>query len=109
VWHWHFRQLLRRHLEPGRQRYEFERVVDGHPGYQAGGCGALADLDNEQRRLKLSPDDPQGFVDKLLMTYPVGRLQRQEIKQRRGLQRGSFDYNEIPTSSCHTFCWKARH
>jgi hypothetical protein len=45
----------------------------------------------------------------MLMTYPVGSLQRREIEQRRGLQAGSFDYNEIPTSSCHTFCWKARH
>jgi hypothetical protein len=48
------------------------------------------------------------FVDNLLMTYPVGTLQRQEIKQWRGLQPGSFDYNEIPTSSCQSFCWKAR-
>jgi hypothetical protein len=79
---------------------QYNRAVERRP---------LADLVNEQERLKLSPDDPQGFVDKLCMTCPVGRLQRQEIKQRRGLQRGSFDYNEIPTSSCHTFCWKARH
>ena len=25
------------------------------------------------------------------------------------LQLASFDYNEIPTSSCQSFCWKARH
>jgi hypothetical protein len=45
----------------------------------------------------------------MLMKFLVGDLQRREIEQRRGLQRGAFDYNEIPTSSCHTFCWKARH
>ena len=39
----------------------------------------------------------------------VGTLQRREIKPWRGLRRGCFDYNEVPTSSCHTFCWKARH
>jgi hypothetical protein len=66
-------------------------------------------LGNEERLGKLSPSHPQGFVDNLLMTYPVGSLQRQEIEQRRGLQPGSFDYNEIPTSSCQSFCWKARH
>ena len=69
----------------------------------------LADLDNEAGVANLSPRHPQDFVDNLLMTYPVGSLQRREIEQRRGLQPGSFDYNEIPTSSCHTFCWKARH
>ena len=64
---------------------------------------------NEPGVARLSPRHPQGFVDNLLMTYPVGSLQRQEIEQRRGLQPGSFDYNEIPTSSCQSFCWKARH
>jgi hypothetical protein len=39
----------------------------------------------------------------------VGTLQRREIEARRGLAQGGFDYNEDPTSSCHTFCWKARH
>jgi hypothetical protein len=63
---------------------------------------------NEPGVARLSPRHPQGFVDNLLMTYPVGSLQRQEIEQRRGLQPGSFDYNEIPTSSCQSFCWKAR-
>ena len=69
----------------------------------------FADLGNELDPEYLSPSHPQAFVDNMLMTYPVGSLQRREIEQRRGLQPGSFDYNEIPTSSCHTFCWKARH
>ena len=69
----------------------------------------LAELGNEQYLEELSPGRPQAFVDNLWITYPVGSLQRREIEQRRGLQPGSFDYNEIPTSSCHTFCWKARH
>jgi hypothetical protein len=43
------------------------------------------------------------------MDFDVGGSQREEIKQRRGLQQGAFGYNEGPTSSCHTFCWKARH
>jgi len=47
-------------------------------------------------------------VDNLLMDFRVGRLQRPQIEQRRGLQGGGFDYNEIPASSCQTFCWKAR-
>jgi len=42
------------------------------------------------------------------MKIPVGGPQRREIKDWRGLQRDAFDYNEVPTSSCHTFCWKAR-
>jgi hypothetical protein len=42
------------------------------------------------------------------MIFRVGTLQRHEIEQRRGLQPASFDYNEIPTSSCQSFCWKAR-
>jgi hypothetical protein len=42
------------------------------------------------------------------MDFPVGGPQRPQIKHRRGLQPASFDYNEIPTSSCQTFCWKAR-
>jgi hypothetical protein len=62
----------------------------------------------ETGALNLSPNAPQGFVDKLCTDFPVGDLQRQEIKQRRGFQQGAFGYNEIPTSSCHTFCWKAR-
>jgi len=57
----------------------------------------------------LSPAHPQRFVDKLLMDFHVGTLQRLEIKHWRGFQRGAFGYNESPTSSCHTFCWKARH
>jgi hypothetical protein len=68
-----------------------------------------ASLSNELDRLKQSPRHPQGFVDILLINCPVGSLQREEIQQRRGFQPGCFDYNEIPTSSCHTFCWKARH
>jgi hypothetical protein len=43
------------------------------------------------------------------MKFPVGGLQRAEIQQRCGFPRGAFRYNEGPTSSCHTFCWKARH
>jgi hypothetical protein len=69
----------------------------------------FADLGNEPDPKYLSPSHPQAFVDNMFITYPVGSLQRREIEQRRGLQPGSFDYNEIPTSSCHTFCWKARH
>jgi hypothetical protein len=38
-------------------------------------------------------------VDKLLMDFAVGTLQRREIEQRRGLRPPSFDYTEIPTSS----------
>jgi hypothetical protein len=47
-------------------------------------------------------------VDKVLIDFAVGDSQRREIKQWRGFQRGAFGYNESPTSSCHTFCWKAR-
>jgi hypothetical protein len=42
------------------------------------------------------------------MDLPVGTQQREEIEQWRGLPPGAFGYNESPTSSCHTFCWKAR-
>jgi hypothetical protein len=58
--------------------------------------------------LNLSPACLQGFVDKVLISIHVGGVQRREIKQRRGFQPGCFDYNESPTSSCQTFCWKAR-
>jgi hypothetical protein len=44
-------------------------------------------------------------VDKIA----VGGLQRREIKAPQGFAEGAFAYNEVPTSSCHTFCWKARH
>jgi len=47
-------------------------------------------------------------VNNMWMNFSVGRLQRREIKHWRGFQPGRFDYNESPTSSCHTFCWKAR-
>jgi len=47
-------------------------------------------------------------VDILLMIFDVGAVQRAKIKQRRGFPQGAFGYNESPTSSCHTFCWKAR-
>jgi hypothetical protein len=57
---------------------------------------------------KLPPDAPQRFVNNLGITFLVGDVQRQEIQQWRGLQPGSSGYNEVPTSSCHTFCWKAR-
>jgi hypothetical protein len=56
----------------------------------------------------LSPTHPQVFVDKLCIDFAVGESQRQEIERWRGLQPGRFDYNEIPTSSCQSFCWKAR-
>jgi hypothetical protein len=78
--------------------------------YNRGLRGPLfADLSNEAEPWDLSPSHPQGFVDNMLIIYPVGSLQRREIEQWRGLQPGSFDYNEIPTSSCQSFCWKARH
>jgi hypothetical protein len=48
-------------------------------------------------------------VDKLWIKFPVGESQRREIEEWCGLAAGAFGYNEIPTSSCHTFCWKARH
>jgi hypothetical protein len=70
--------------------------------------GDLILPNNDEPYKKLSPRHPQHFVDNLLMSYPVGRLQRREIQHWRGLQPASFDYNEIPTSSCQTFCWKAR-
>jgi hypothetical protein len=47
-------------------------------------------------------------VDKLLISFDVGVVQRLEIKQWRGFRADAFGYNEGPTSSCHTFCWKAR-
>jgi hypothetical protein len=84
--------------------------IDVAERYNRGLRGMLfADLSNELEPGNLSPSHPQGFVDNMLMTYAVGSLQRQEIEQWRGLQPGSFDYNEIPTSSCQSFCWKARH
>jgi hypothetical protein len=42
------------------------------------------------------------------MDFDVGTPQRARTQEIRGLQRGPFGYNEGPTSSCHTFCWKAR-
>ena len=76
---------------------------------QGSWIGFIANPGNELRRLKLSPSYPQVFVDKLWKDFAVGDPQRQEIKQWRGFRRGAFGYNEGPTSSCHTFCWKARH
>jgi hypothetical protein len=58
---------------------------------------------------KLPPAHPQAYVDKLLMKFRVGASQRREIEHWRGFPQSPFGYNEIPTSSCHTFCWKARH
>jgi hypothetical protein len=43
--------------------------------------------------------DSQAIVDKLLMDFHVGSLQRGNIKGWRGFQRGGFRYNESPTSS----------
>ena len=40
---------------------------------------------------------------------PVGSPQRPEIKHWCGFPADPFGYNGRPTSSCQTFCWKARH
>jgi hypothetical protein len=48
-------------------------------------------------------------VDILLTRFHVGSLQRPKNKHWRGFPAGPFDYNESPTSSCQTFCWKSRH
>lgn len=86
------RLRLRRHLHimRGRQR-SFHRVNV-----------------NERTCTEISPGHPQELVDNLWIEFAVGAVQRREIKQRRGFQPGGFDYNESPTSSCQTFCWKAR-
>jgi hypothetical protein len=42
------------------------------------------------------------------MKFLVGALQRPEFKHWRGFRAGAVGYNESPTSSCQTFCWKAR-
>ncbi|MBS0436802.1 MAG: hypothetical protein JSR75_18255 [Proteobacteria bacterium] len=63
---------------------------------------------NKNGAPELSPGDPQGFVDILCMEFDVGAPQRVEIEDWRGFPKGAFGYNESPTSSCHTFCWKAR-
>jgi hypothetical protein len=68
----------------------------------------LATCVNELALDKVSPGRPQGAVDNLLTIIAVGDVQRREIKQRCGFQPVRFDYNESPTSSCQTFCWKAR-
>jgi hypothetical protein len=68
----------------------------------------MAALCNDSSAPKLSPSCPQVFVDKVCTIIRVGSPQREEIKHWRGLPRGAFGYNESPTSSCHTFCWKAR-
>jgi hypothetical protein len=47
-------------------------------------------------------------VDILLTRFHVGSPQRPKNKHWRGFPVGPFDYNESPTSSCQTFCWKAR-
>jgi hypothetical protein len=71
--------------------------------------GFTAAHDNDAPTEKLSPSCPQDFVDKLCINFRVGALQREQIQQWRGFPGGAFGYNEGPTSSCHTFCWKARH
>jgi hypothetical protein len=43
------------------------------------------------------------------MDFHVGSPQRPENKHWCGFQGDAFGYNERPTSSCQTFCWKARH
>jgi hypothetical protein len=48
-------------------------------------------------------------VDKLFISFPVGARQRLIYKRWRDCRPGPFEYNEGPTSSCQTFCWKARH
>jgi hypothetical protein len=55
-----------------------------------------------------STGDPQDLVDKLWLKILVGSLQRPENQCWCGFPAGPFGYNESPTSSCHTFCWKAR-
>jgi hypothetical protein len=72
------------------------------PGFTAG-------FRNESTWLQLPTGRPQVFVNILCIDFAVGSSQRREIEQRRGFRRGAFGYNEGPTSSCHTFCWKARH
>jgi hypothetical protein len=54
-------------------------------------------------RRKLPPAHPQAYVDNLLINIRVGAPQRREIKHWRAFPQGRFGYNEIPTSSCHTF------
>jgi hypothetical protein len=73
-----------------------------------GACSFITSLGNDITPFQLSPGYPQDFVDKLWMVLPVGTQQREEIEQWRGFPPGAFGYNESPTSSCHTFCWKAR-
>ena len=55
-----------------------------------------------------STGDPQELVDKLWLKILVGGLQRPGNQCWCGLPGDPFGYNESPTSSCHTFCWKAR-
>ncbi|MDR7334757.1 hypothetical protein [Roseateles asaccharophilus] len=43
------------------------------------------------------------------MKILVGDLQRPENQCWCGFPADAFGYNGSPTSSCHTFCWKARH
>ena len=59
-------------------------------------------------RKRLNPACGQP-VDKLLTNWLVFFPQRAENKHWCGFQRSRFAYNELPTSSCHIFCWKARH
>jgi hypothetical protein len=47
-------------------------------------------------------------VDNLWLKILVGGLQRAENQCWCGFPADPFGYNEVPTSSCHTFCWKAR-
>jgi hypothetical protein len=80
------------------------------PAYAIAGCfrSFPSAPPSEFSPSNLSPERPQGIVDNLLISFAVGALQRLEIKQWRGFRLDAFGYNEGPTSSCHTFCWKAR-
>lgn len=48
-------------------------------------------------------------VDKLCITFCCWHLATAGNPALARLPGGSFGYNEVPTSSCQTFCWKARH
>lgn len=48
-------------------------------------------------------------VDKLCITFFCWHLATAGNPALARVPGGSFGYNEVPTSSCQTFCWKARH
>ena len=71
--------------------------------------GSAASGERIRETLKIAPRASTAICGQSVDRIRVGTLQRREIKPWRGLRPGCFDYNEVPTSSCHTFCWKARH